>query len=386
MGAVVVALASAYGPGQRAGRSRRRQMDPSSKPLEEWGAFDVPHRLGITTVAWGDEDCGWANHLAKRDRGADQFGIEDISAAYNTLQSGGIEVWEVAGASAGSKLLGQCVAANGRALPAPRVVTRCAPSLAPRILSPLSSRLRNRAGATSVSFAVDQTLEDLNEGAGVDLVLWGPLNAGMAEAREYQQRLVVSDVGVANVRGGRQLRRAQAALAREGLRCVACAVDFSLLCSSTLDDGTLEAAKDLDITVFARSPLAQGLGSGKYTAANPTGGAGFGATPKWRPRVLFRFQPLHEALAQVANRVAKRRTDQARGENPQAGRLEVTPTQVALHWLIAKGAVPLVACNTKKHATELLGCRNWALTQDEVDMLDEVRTRRMPRFKRLPRK
>lgn len=392
-------VSSAYSPGQgtpRRGPARRRVVDPSSKPLEEWGAYDVPHRLAISTVAWGDDDCGWANHLRKRERGADQFGIEDISAAYNTLQSGGLEVWDVAGGSSGSKLLGQCAAANGRALPAPRVITRCAPTFPARLLSPLSSQLRNRCGATSVGFAVEQTLEDLGDNAAyVDLLLWGPAAEsrssrvaafGAMEARRFQERMMVGEVGIANVRGGRAIRAAHRQLSKRGLRCVACTVDFSLLCSSVLDDGTLEAAKELDITVLARSPLSQGLGSGKYTIANPTGGGGFGATPKWRPRVLFRFAPLHNALAQVAGLVSKRRTDQARAENPQSTRIDVTSTQVALHWLIAKGAVPLVACNNQAHAKELLGCRNWALTKDEVDILDEVRTKRMPRFKRLPRK
>lgn len=376
-------------PARRAG-GRRRLADPSSKPLEEWGAFDVPNRIAMTTVAWGDENCGFTN-LKKRERGADQFGIEDISAAYNVLQSGGMEVWDVAAGSPGAALLGQCAAANGKSLPGPRVVARCAPTWV-RALSPISSQLRNRVGATGIEYAVGQTIEDVGS-AYVDLLLWGPASekrsvwvasGGASTAKGLG--MSVGEVGICNVRGGRNIRRAHRALAKKGLRCVACAVDLSLICSGALNDGTLEAAKELDITVFARSPLAQGLGSGKYTISNPTGGSGFGATPKWRPRVLFKFQPLHEALQRVANMVTKRRTDQARADNPQATRVDTTPSQVALHWVVAKGAVPMVACNNQKDANEIVGCKGWALTQEEVDILDEFKTKSMPRRKRLPRK
>lgn len=384
-------LSSGGVPPRRRAAGRRRLADPSTKPLEEWGAFDVPNRIAMTTVAWGDENCGFTK-LKKRERGADQFGIEDISAAYNVLQSGGLEVWDVAAGSAGASLLGGCAAANGKNLPGPRVVARCAPTWI-RVLSPISSQLKNRVGATGIEYAVGQTLEDVGS-AYVDLLLWGPASetrgvpgvVGGGAGTAKGLGMSVGEVGICNVRGGRNIRRAHAALAKRGLKCVACAVDLSLICSGALNDGTLEAAKELDITVFARSPLAQGLGSGKYTISNPTGGSGFGATPKWRPRVLFKFQPLHEALQRVANMVTKRRTDQARADNPQATRVDTTPSQVALHWVVAKGAVPLVACNNQKDANELIGCKGWALTQEEVDILDEFKTKSMPKRKRLPRK
>mmetsp|Transcript_7257 Transcript_7257/g.22129 ORF Transcript_7257/g.22129 Transcript_7257/m.22129 type:complete len:400 (-) Transcript_7257:200-1399(-) len=375
----------------RSGR-RRPPVDRSSRPLEEWGAFRVPNRIGISTVAWGDPDCGFTR-ARKRARVADQFGKDDITAAYETLMAGGIDVFDVAAGSAGSRILGQCAKTFKRSNP--RVVARCAPSLLPRLLSLVFPLLRNRAGATGVADGVRRTLRDVSS-AYVDLLLWGPAGlsrsaliaaTGASAAKDLQSRGLVSEVGVANVRGGRKLRAAHRALERQGLRCVACTVDLSLIESGVLDDGTLEAARELDITVLARSPLARGLGSGKYTIFNPSGGAGF---PKWRPRVLFRFQPIHDALVRVADLVSKRRTDKARsaqGDGGQpAARVVVTPAQVALQWVIAKGAVPLVSCNKEAYATEILGCKEWALTQEEVDILDEVRKRRMPIFKSLPRR
>ena len=54
---------------------------------------------------------------------------------------------------------------------------------------------------------------------------------------------------------------------------------------------------------------------------------------------------------------------------------------VALHWLIAKGAVPLPAVKKKEHADDILGCIGWALTKEEVEELDKVAGVKMPKYK-----
>ena len=49
---------------------------------------------------------------------------------------------------------------------------------------------------------------------------------------------------------------------------------------------------------------------------------------------------------------------------------DITTTQVALNYVIAKGGVPLVEVNTPKQAEELLGCLGWVLIDEDVSMLD----------------
>lgn len=49
---------------------------------------------------------------------------------------------------------------------------------------------------------------------------------------------------------------------------------------------------------------------------------------------------------------------------------DITTTQVALNYVIAKGGVPLVEVNTPKQAEELLGCLGWVLIEEDVSMLD----------------
>ena len=51
---------------------------------------------------------------------------------------------------------------------------------------------------------------------------------------------------------------------------------------------------------------------------------------------------------------------------------DITTTQVAINYVIAKGGVPLPEINTPKQADELLGCLGWSLTDEEVDMLDSA--------------
>ena len=49
-----------------------------------------------------------------------------------------------------------------------------------------------------------------------------------------------------------------------------------------------------------------------------------------------------------------------------------TPAQVALNWIICKGAVPIVGIKSVKQAEENLGCIGWRLSPEEVEQLDNV--------------
>lgn len=46
--------------------------------------------------------------------------------------------------------------------------------------------------------------------------------------------------------------------------------------------------------------------------------------------------------------------------------------QVALNWVIAKGALPIPGAKTALQAQENAGALGWRLTQDEVAALDEA--------------
>ena len=49
-----------------------------------------------------------------------------------------------------------------------------------------------------------------------------------------------------------------------------------------------------------------------------------------------------------------------------------TPSQVALNWVICKGAIPIPGAKNAQQAKENCGALGWRLTVDEVRELDEV--------------
>ena len=51
---------------------------------------------------------------------------------------------------------------------------------------------------------------------------------------------------------------------------------------------------------------------------------------------------------------------------------ERTPSQVALNWVICKGAIPIPGAKNALQAEENAGALGWRLTADEVAELDEV--------------
>jgi aryl-alcohol dehydrogenase-like predicted oxidoreductase len=49
-----------------------------------------------------------------------------------------------------------------------------------------------------------------------------------------------------------------------------------------------------------------------------------------------------------------------------------TPTQVAVNWVICKGALPIPGARNARQAQEIVGALGWKLTQDEVVALQQA--------------
>jgi len=390
---------------------------PVPRPLQSWGAFKVKNRMGVSTGNWGDKWAGYVLEKRKRLNNHENFMNNDINKAYKKLH-GAVDLYEVAAGSTGAAMLGKCIRANEELDP-PKILMRCAPGWYPRYEAWYNAqRLAMDAGRSallSVKKAVAKTTEDLDLNF-IDLMCVGPPPNG-AHWRKYNSRTIranvndikavlgkeVEEVGVANIRGGPNLRSAHAALKRQGIKLVALETDFSLVRPGILKDGTMKAAKELDITVFAKSPLHQGLLSGKYTANDAGSGsrAFVFLVPQWRHKVLWNLLPLQAAVAEVAKMVQERRTKEGlkfdRFAKQRAGltpaqiaaaedqTFRVTPAQVALQWVIAKGAVPIPSIKHEDHADEILGALGWHLEKDEVELLDNFADVMVPIFPRLRR-
>ena len=82
---------------------------------------------------------------------------------------------------------------------------------------------------------------------------------------------LIRAVGVSNY-NAEQTRRAHDALAKRGVPLASNQVDYSLLQRKPETNGLLALCKQLNVTLIAYSPLAQGLLTGKYTPQNPPPG------------------------------------------------------------------------------------------------------------------
>jgi aryl-alcohol dehydrogenase-like predicted oxidoreductase len=164
-------------------------------------------------------------------------------------------------------------------------------------------------------------------------------------------------VGISNC-NAMQTRRAHAALAGRGVPLACNEVEYSLLKRAPERTGLLDTCKELGVTVIAYRPLAMGMLSGKYTAEHPP--AGLRALMFGR-RYLSGLQPLLAVMKRI-------------GE----GHGGKTASQVAINWIVCKGAVPIPGAKDEKQARENAGAMGWRLTDNEIAELEAAVEDRRP--------
>lgn len=114
----------------------------------------------------------------------------------------------------------------------------------------------------------------------------------------------------------------------------------------------LPMAGALGLGVCAWSPLASGILSGKYADA----GAGEGARLQKVP-----MRTLDERALGIAGGVGR-----------LAARIGRPPAQVALNWVRAQGAVPIVGARTPAQLEDNLACLGFELDEDALRRLDAL--------------
>lgn len=157
-------------------------------------------------------------------------------------------------------------------------------------------------------------------------------------------------IGVSNFNQSRMLT-AYSALARQNIPLAANQVHYSLLNRSAEKSGLLARCKELGIRLIAYSPLEQGLLTGKYNVNNRPPGTRAGSLSKFLPKI--------ENLTRLMTTIGQ----------DHGGK---TNSQVALNWVICKGALPIPGAKNLKQAQENAGALSWMLTEDEVARLDEM--------------
>ena len=157
-------------------------------------------------------------------------------------------------------------------------------------------------------------------------------------------------VGVSNFGQSRMLA-AYSSLARHKIPLASNQVPYSLLNRDVEKNGTLARCKELGIRLIAYSPLEKGLLSGKYSVENPPPGSRAASSAAILPKI----GPLLKLMTEIGQ--------------DHGGKSNV---QVALNWVICKGALPIPGAKNAEQAQENAGALGWRLSDEEFARLDEM--------------
>ena len=295
--------------------------------------------LGVGTWAWGDSST-WG--MGSYDSSLTE---ETITEAWNASIEAGATLFdtaEVYGSGESERIIGRLLTADPDRASKAILATKFMPS-------PWKLNVRGALMAALVA-----SLDRL----GVERValyqIHGPISlrghAALAEAlATAHQAGLVSAVGVSNY-SAKETRSIASELEKRGLRLATNQIEFSLLRRSPETSGLLSTCAELGVIPLAYSPIGQGRLTGKYSATTPPPG-----------KRNFSDHPM-ELVDSV---VAELRTV----GDKHGGKL---PSQVALNWIIAKGAVPIPGAKNLVQAQENAGALGWSLDEDDVARLDAV--------------
>ena len=295
--------------------------------------------LCIGTWAWGDK-LFW-------NYGSD-YGAKEVEAAFNAALDAGITFFdtaEVYGLGLSEELLGKFMQSAEKDV---QIATKFGP-------------LPWRFTGQSVADALSNSLKRLKvENISLYQVHW-PFAFFMSQktlmdalAQEVKQGRIKA-VGVSNYSAA-QMREAHNLLAAHGVPLAVNQVRYSLLSRQIETSGILDTAKELNVTILAYSPLAQGLLTGKYSSENNTTPDGARKIdPRFNRDALLKIEPVISLLRSIGNKY------------------ERTPAQVALNWLITQGnVIPIAGAKTATQVKQNAGALGWSLSEDEVSQLELV--------------
>lgn len=295
--------------------------------------------LGVGTWAWGDAKT-WG--MGSYDTSYDESTIAGAWEASIDAGATFFDTAEVYGDGESERIIGRLLAAD--------------PDRAARVQ--LATKFMPMPWKLDVRRALVDALEASLDRLGLERVdlyqIHGPISlrghSALAEALAVaHQRGLVRAVGVSNY-SVRETRAFDAQLRRRGLRLATNQIEFSLLRRSPETGGLLATCAELGVVPLAYSPLGQGRLTGKYSAEHPP--------PKTRGFSAHPMERVDEVVAEL------RRIGEANG-----GR---TPAQVALNWIIAKGAVPIPGAKNADQASQNAGALGWLLSPEEVAALDDA--------------
>jgi aryl-alcohol dehydrogenase-like predicted oxidoreductase len=175
---------------------------------------------------------------------------------------------------------------------------------------------------------------------------------------ELLNRKLIKSIGVSNF-SAKKMKNSWKVLQQFGIPLASNQIRYSLLDRRIESNGVLNLAKKLGITIIAYSPLAQGIVTGKFHD-NPEllKNIGFRRySSQFKTEGLKKSRPVVDLLKELAVKY------------------NVTPSQVALNWLIQYNGDTVVAIpgSTKEiHVQENCGAMSFCLSDEDMVRLDKV--------------
>ena len=292
--------------------------------------------LGIGTWSWGDR-LFWGY-------GSD-YGATEVENAFKAAVDNGatfFDTAEVYGLGESERLLGRFLQQSERSV---QIATKYFP-------------LPWRFNAQAVADALSDSLSRLQVEQVALYQVHMPFSFLMSQqslmealALEVKRGRILS-VGVSNYSAS-QMQEAYDLLAQYDVPLAVNQVRYSLLTRKIEQNGILELARKLGITILAYSPLDQGLLTGKYTPDSTDKVQGARKLdPKFSASGLSKIEPVIDRLKQLGEKYDK------------------TPVQVALNWLIVQdNVIPIPGAKNARQAAENAGAIGWELSKEDANEL-----------------
>jgi len=291
-------------------------------------------KLGIGTWQWGDR-------FYWKYTGADLV-TKDIRSAFDSCISNEINFFdtaEVYGLGRSERILSTLIKSTDKKI----------------ILATKFMPFPWRLFKWNLRFALKNSLKRLRLGS-VDLYQIHfplppiPLRFWLEELASAHKDGLINAAGISNF-DINQTSLAQKVLEDHGLPLASNQVQFSLIHREIEKNGLLNYCREQHITILAYSPLGQGMLTGKYTSNNPPPGL---RARRYNRHFLKKIQPLLSLMREIGDQREK------------------TLPQIALNWVICKGAVPIPGAKNASQAKENMGALGWQLNPDEILALDQA--------------
>jgi len=179
----------------------------------------------------------------------------------------------------------------------------------------------------------------------------------MTAMAELLERKLIKNIGVSNF-SAQKMKNAWETLDKKGIPLASNQVLYNLLNRKIESNGVMEMAKKLGISIIAYSPLAQGLVTGKFHDNHELlKNIGFRKyRAEFKRKGLEKSRPVVVFVKELARKY------------------NVTPSQIALNWLLnyhGNTVVAIPGATKETHVKENTGAMSFKLSDEDMAKLDK---------------